>query len=87
MIGAHAVVSKDVPPYGIAVGNPAKVAKIRFDPVTVERLQRVAWWNWDQSKLEELLPLLMNNDIEAFLHAGEQEQYFGENINHPDKDS
>jgi virginiamycin A acetyltransferase len=46
VIGSRTVVSRDVPAYAIAVGNPATVARRRFDDKTVERLIELRWWDW-----------------------------------------
>ena len=51
IIGAHAVVSRDVRPYAIAVGNPAREVKRRFDDETVEELLAIRWWDWDPAKI------------------------------------
>ena len=67
VIGARAVVAKDIPPYAIAVGNPARVIKYRFDEVTIKKLLAVKWWNWDKEKIEQVLP--QSRDIEKFLEA------------------
>ena len=53
VIAAGAVVVKDVPPYAIVGGNPAKIIKYRFPEETVERLRRIAWWDWDGKKIHE----------------------------------
>lgn len=45
VIGAGAVVTRDVPNYAIAVGNPARVVRMRFPPETIELLERLAWWD------------------------------------------
>ena len=66
VIGAGAVVAKNIPPYAIAVGNPARIIKYRFDKDTVTRLQRIKWWNWPQSDIEEYLPRF-NQNMRAFL--------------------
>ena len=46
VIGARAVVTKNVPPYTIVAGNPAIVMKQRFDDKTIQRLLDVKWWSW-----------------------------------------
>lgn len=43
---ANAVVTKDIPPYAIAGGNPARILGYRFDEETIAALQRIAWWDW-----------------------------------------
>jgi virginiamycin A acetyltransferase len=46
IVAAGAVVSKDVPPYGVAADNPARLVRTRFDETDVDRLLRAAWWDW-----------------------------------------
>lgn len=46
VVAADAVVTKDVPPYAIVGGNPAKVLRYRFDRATINALQKIAWWDW-----------------------------------------
>lgn len=67
VIGTHAVVSKNVAPYSVVVGNPAREVKKRFDEATIEKLLDMKWWDWEQSKIEKHLPLLLSNDIDAFI--------------------
>lgn len=52
VIGAGAVVTKDIPPYAIAVGNPAKVIKYRFTEEQIQKLLSIKWWEWDITKLK-----------------------------------
>ncbi len=54
VIGAGAVVAKDIPPYAIAVGNPARVIRYRFEPEIIDSLLKIAWWYWPHDKLVEL---------------------------------
>ena len=72
VIGARAVVASDVPPYAIAVGNPAKTIRKRFDDKTIQRLLNLRWWDWDDSRITNALPMMLNDDINAFLDAVEQ---------------
>ena len=51
IIAAASVVTKDVPPYAIVAGNPARIVKYRFDEQQIQDLQRIAWWNWSQDKI------------------------------------
>lgn len=46
IVAAGAVVAKDVPPYGIVAGNPARLVRTRFEEADIERLLRAAWWDW-----------------------------------------
>ena len=63
VIGAGAVVAKDVEPYGIAVGNPARVARKRFDDETIAMLLEVKWWDWPEEKLQRNAHILSGKDI------------------------
>lgn len=69
VVGAGAVVAKDVPPYAIAVGNPAKVIKYRFDEQTIADLLAIAWWRWPERRVRANMALLMSSDISAFIAA------------------
>lgn len=65
IVGANATVAKDVPPYAVVVGNPAKIVHYRFTPEIIEKLLQIKWWNWERSKIEEALPYFQN--IETFV--------------------
>jgi len=47
VVGAHSVVTKDVPPYAIVAGNPARLLRYRFDDEMITKLISLAWWNYD----------------------------------------
>ncbi|GAN89233.1 CatB-related O-acetyltransferase [Gluconobacter thailandicus] len=67
IIAAGSIVTKDVPPYAIVGGNPAKLIKYRFSESIITRLLALAWWDWPEDLLQERIPDLMSEDIEAFL--------------------
>lgn len=48
IVAAKSVVTKDVPPYAIVGGNPARVLRYRFGKDTIDALQKIAWWDWDE---------------------------------------
>lgn len=70
IIGAGAVVVKDVPAYSIVAGNPARVVKMRFDDETIERLLQIAWWDWPIEKITRNLRLICNLDVDQLEAAG-----------------
>jgi serine acetyltransferase len=54
VIGAGAVVTKDIPPFAVAVGVPAKVIKHRFTQEQIDKLQKMEWWNSDVQSLTKI---------------------------------
>lgn len=60
VIGANSVVAKDIPPYAVAVGNPARVIKYRFDEETIKKFMQIQWWNWSTEKIWANAELLEN---------------------------
>ncbi|MBM3208649.1 MAG: CatB-related O-acetyltransferase, partial [Chlamydiae bacterium] len=69
IVAARSVVVKDVPSYAIVAGNPAKVVKMRFDKETIDRLEKIAWWDWDVEKITKNLKLISHLDIDALERA------------------
>jgi acetyltransferase-like isoleucine patch superfamily enzyme len=67
IVGAHSVVAKDVAPYDIVVGNPARVTRARFHPSIVEALLDIKWWHWENEKIRKFIPLLMSENLDAFI--------------------
>jgi hypothetical protein len=66
-IGAGAVVSKDVPPFAIVAGVPAKVIRFRFDDSAREGLLKLAWWDWSRERLAAALPDFRALDVADFI--------------------
>lgn len=64
IIGTRAVVKKDVEPYSIVGGIPAKEIRKRFSPDIVARLQKLQWWNWDIEKIRNSISAIKAGDIE-----------------------
>lgn len=67
VVASGAVVTKDVPAYAVVAGVPARVIRLRQPPETAERLQRLAWWDWDHDTLKARLPDFRTLPVEEFL--------------------
>jgi virginiamycin A acetyltransferase len=67
IISARSVVTKDVEPYAIVGGNPAKPIKKRYNDDTIDILLEIKWWNWPIKEIETSLELITGNDIDALL--------------------
>ena len=63
IIGTNATVASDIPPFSIAVGNPAKVIRRRFDDEMIDLLERLQWWNRPIEEVDILIPILSNPNI------------------------
>lgn len=63
VIGSRALVTKDVEPYTIVGGNPAKVIKKRFSEEEIAVLIKVKWWEWDEVILAEAIPIICSGNI------------------------
>lgn len=70
VIGGGSVVTKNVGPYEIWAGNPARFIRKRFADETIEKLEKIQWWNFNDSELEQLVHLVMN--VDKFLEKAER---------------
>ena len=65
IIGTRAVVTKDVAPYSIVGGVPAREIRKRFVPEVVEWLMELKWWDWPEEKIRKAIPAIQAGDVEA----------------------
>ncbi len=69
IVGATATVARDVPPYAVVAGNPARIVRMRFDEATIGRLLAVAWWDWPIDRILGALPAIEAGDVAALERA------------------
>ena len=63
IIGANSIVGRDVPPYTIVVGNPAREIRKRFDDELIDLMLKFKWWNKSIDEINELIPILTCSDL------------------------
>ncbi|MFQ2113191.1 CatB-related O-acetyltransferase [Aeromonas veronii] len=78
IIAARSLVNQDVPPYAMVAGTPAKVVRMRFGEEEIARLQALAWWDWPDQQVNDLLPLIQQGDValleQAAAHRAERHE-------------
>ena len=67
VVAAGAVVTKDVAPYAVVGGVPARFLKWRFAPEVAERIMRLAWWDWEHERIGKAIEDMRTLSVEAFL--------------------
>jgi acetyltransferase-like isoleucine patch superfamily enzyme len=69
VIANNSHVVKNVEPYSLVGGNPAKLIKYRFKKEQIYKLLKIKWWNWDDNKINNFSPLLCSNNIDDFINS------------------
>lgn len=69
VLGADSCVTRDVEPYAIVAGNPAREIRRRFDQDTVQKLLEMRWWDWSDERIEAQVTLLSSDKIDHFVNA------------------
>jgi virginiamycin A acetyltransferase len=69
VIGARSMVTKNVAPYTIVAGNPARVVRERFTPEQRDALLKIAWWTWPETRIREAVPLLLSGKVDEFIQT------------------
>lgn len=85
VVAARSVITKDVEPYAIVGGNPAKLIRFRFSPSTISELEKIAWWDWPLPKIKGAWPLLMSSNIDEFIETYRSDKSFQRNQDRADK--
>jgi virginiamycin A acetyltransferase len=69
VVAARSVVTKDVPPYSVVGGNPARVVKQRFPDEAVAELLAIRWWDWPVQRITRNLPAIVGADLDTLRNA------------------
>lgn len=68
VVGAGSTVTKNVPPYAIVAGNPARVIKFRFTPEQIKSLLKIEWWNWTEDRIKTEAMTMWSDNIDEFIY-------------------
>jgi virginiamycin A acetyltransferase len=72
IVAATSTVTKDVPPYTIVAGNPAKIVKYRFTEDQIKSLLKISWWNWEEYIIKDNAKLMWSDNIDEFIKKHER---------------
>lgn len=68
VVATHALVTKDVPPYSVVAGVPAKIIRYRFEPEIIEKLLATKWWDRSIDDINNMMPFLLSGDAMAVIN-------------------
>jgi virginiamycin A acetyltransferase len=74
IIAARSIVQKDVPPFTIVGGIPARIIRKRFDDPVIELLQQIKWWDWDIQRIKAHIRILCHGNVEELKNALQSER-------------
>jgi acetyltransferase-like isoleucine patch superfamily enzyme len=72
IVAMESLVTTDVPPYAIVGGNPARIIKYRFSKEQIRDMLEIEWWNWDDTEITKLVPLMLSENIEEFINIAKK---------------
>lgn len=75
VVAAQAVVTRDVRPYAVVAGSPAREVRRRFDDETVQRLLDVAWWNWPEERVVANVDVLCSERVDELVALSDTDDY------------
>ncbi len=67
IVGSGSLVTKDVPPYAIVGGNPARIIRYRYNEEQIAALLEIKWWDWPEEEIRAAVDLLSGEDVDAFI--------------------
>ena len=67
ILATECFVTKDVPPYALVGGNPAKIIRYRFSEDQIKSLLEIKWWDWEDIDIKKIVPLLTSNKIDELI--------------------
>ena len=73
IIAAGAVVTKNIPPYAVVGGNPAKLLRKRFPDEQIDMLLELKWWSWNRDKINKYMPLLCSTSVTELYYRARKE--------------
>ncbi|WP_283205842.1 CatB-related O-acetyltransferase [Methylobacterium cerastii] len=68
-VATGALVTRDVPPYAIVGGVPARIIRLRFSPDQIAAMLEIRWWDWPEERIQALYPRMLSPDIDGFIAA------------------